>query len=76
MVEVAQVFPPPIYTSISSLTLTFQGNFSHYVSNLDPVTLETPILKGDVFTTGRGGSGNMAKNTDPEATRLAQDVIG
>jgi hypothetical protein len=39
------------------------------------VSLETPTLKTDVFTTGRGGSGNMAKNSDPETARRAQDVV-
>jgi hypothetical protein len=29
-----------------------------------------------MYTTGRGGSGNMAKNDDPEAARRAQDVVG
>ncbi|RAL63225.1 hypothetical protein DID88_004303 [Monilinia fructigena] len=38
--------------------------------------LNTPTLKGDVYTTGRGGSGNMTKNTDPESARRAQDVVG
>ncbi|KAK3394088.1 hypothetical protein B0H63DRAFT_517243 [Podospora didyma] len=36
--------------------------------------LETPTLKTAVVTTGRGGTGNMAKNTDPVETRLRQDV--
>lgn len=44
-------------------------------ADLDPVTLETPTLKGERYTTGRGGSGNMAKNDDPEAARRAQDVV-
>lgn len=45
-------------------------------SDNDPVTLETPTIKTDVYTTGRGGSGNMAKNTDPAEARRAQDVVG
>lgn len=49
------------------------GNSS---ADFDPVTLETPTLKTPVYTTGRGGSGNMAKNDDPEAARRAQDVVG
>lgn len=36
--------------------------------------LQTPTLKTAVVTTGRGGSGNMAKNDDPAETRLRQDV--
>jgi len=51
------------------------GNMGNVPADLDPVTLETPTLKGDIYTTGRGGSGNMAKNDDPEAARRAQDVV-
>jgi hypothetical protein len=29
-----------------------------------------------MYTTGRGGSGNMTKNNDPEVARRAQDVVG
>ena len=36
--------------------------------------LQTPTLKTSVVTTGRGGQGNMAKNTDPRETRLRQDI--
>ncbi|KHN98587.1 uncharacterized protein MAM_03711 [Metarhizium album ARSEF 1941] len=36
--------------------------------------LETPVLRKPVVTTGRGGTGNMAKNDDPCETRLRQDV--
>jgi hypothetical protein len=52
------------------------GNIGTSPSDLDPVTLETPTLKGEMYTTGRGGSGNMARNTDAEAARRAQDVVG
>ena len=41
---------------------------------LQPEDLQTPVLKTNVITTGRGGSGNMAKNTDPAETRARQDV--
>ncbi len=41
----------------------------------EPVDLDTPTLKGNYYTTGRGGSGNMAKNTDPEEARRSQDVV-
>lgn len=41
---------------------------------LNPSDLETPVLKKPVVTTGRGGTGNMAKNDDPRETRLRQDV--
>ena len=36
--------------------------------------LQTPTLKTSVFTTGRGGMGNMTPNTDPAEARLRQDV--
>ncbi|EDO02338.1 predicted protein [Sclerotinia sclerotiorum 1980 UF-70] len=53
------------------------GNIGTSPHDAEPVTLNTPTLKGDVYTTGRGGSGNMTKNTDPEsARRQAQDVVG
>ena len=43
----------------------------------DISSLETPTIKGEVYTTGRGGSGNMAKNdpSRPEIAREAQDVV-
>lgn len=36
--------------------------------------LATPTLKQDFYTTGRGGSGNMAKNDKGAEARAAQDV--
>lgn len=39
-----------------------------------PADFKTPTLKTPVVTTGRGGTGNMAKNNDPYETRLRQDV--
>jgi hypothetical protein len=45
-----------------------------FAEDISPEDLKTPTLKSDVYTTGRGGSGNMAKNTDPLETRRAQDV--
>ena len=41
---------------------------------LQPEDLQTPTLKTSVVTTGRGGTGNMTKNSDPVETRLLQDV--
>lgn len=52
------------------------GNIGASANDEEPITLETPTLKGERYTTGRGGSGNMAKNNDPEAARRAQDVVG
>jgi len=51
------------------------GNIGSSMHDTDPVDLNTPTLKSEVYTTGRGGSGNMAKNTDPEDARRAQDVV-
>ena len=42
---------------------------------LQPEDLQTPVLRTPVVTTGRGGTGNMAKNVDPEETRARQDVV-
>lgn len=52
------------------------GNFvdSTKSPKLQPEDLQTPTLKTSVVTTGRGGSGNMAKNVDPMETRARQDV--
>ncbi|KAH8815462.1 hypothetical protein F5884DRAFT_871777 [Xylogone sp. PMI_703] len=50
------------------------GNLGAKGKDLLPSDLETPTLKTEVYTTGRGGSGNMAKNTDPDSARRAQDV--
>lgn len=52
------------------------GNIGYAANDVDPFALETPHLKSEVYTTGRGGTGNMAKNTDAEEARRAQDVVG
>jgi len=38
--------------------------------------LTTPSIKSDVYTTGRGGQGNMSKNdpANPDRARASQDV--
>ncbi|KAF1950679.1 hypothetical protein CC80DRAFT_426312 [Byssothecium circinans] len=43
---------------------------------LTPADLATPTLKSEHFTTGRGGTGNMARNDPkfPEIARASQDV--
>jgi Protein of unknown function (DUF3602) len=40
--------------------------------------LKTPTIKGSKYTTGRGGTGNMAHNdpSHPEIARASQDVDG
>lgn len=51
------------------------GNISQApAQGISSADLATPTLKGEFFTTGRGGTGNMTKNTDPEDARRAQDV--
>lgn len=44
--------------------------------SLQPTDLQTPTLKSALYTTGRGGSGNMAINDplNPAEARAAQDV--
>ena len=42
---------------------------------VSPTDLETPTLKEEVYTTGRGGSGNMVANTGKAGARRAQDVV-
>lgn len=37
-------------------------------------SITTPTLKSKMYTTGRGGTGNMARNDFGEEARLAQDV--
>jgi hypothetical protein len=60
-----------------SLTTLFRaGNIYTRESQTTPKDLVTPTIKQDVFTTGRGGSGNMMVNDRerPELARGSQDV--
>ncbi|CBF89634.1 hypothetical protein BDV09DRAFT_194765 [Aspergillus tetrazonus] len=53
------------------------GNiFSSEAPKTTPQDLVTPTIKQEVFTTGRGGSGNMMHNDPdrPELARESQDV--
>jgi hypothetical protein len=50
------------------------GNIGPSSEELSIESLETPTIKTDIYTTGRGGSGNMAKFEAAEA-RKAQDVV-
>jgi len=56
--------------------LTRAGNIAPRSPALLPTDLRTPTIKSDLYTTGRGGTGNMALNlhTHPELARAAQDV--
>ena len=56
--------------------LTIPGNISRQQSATTPRDLVTPTIKQDVYTTGRGGSGNMVYNDPerPEIARESQDV--
>jgi hypothetical protein len=59
---------------ISTLT-TPAGNIGPKDSKSPAFKPETtPTLKSTHYTTGRGGTGNMAKNDDAEEARRAQDV--
>ena len=54
------------------------GNINTAASapSVDPSDLKTPTIKSPTYTTGRGGTGNMAKNDpeNPQLAREAQDV--
>ena len=50
------------------------GNIGTSPHDAEPINFNTPVLTNEIYTTGRGGTGNMAKNTNPEETRRAQDV--
>lgn len=52
------------------------GNISRQSSATTPRDLVTPTIKQEVYTTGRGGSGNMVHNDPerPEIARESQDV--
>lgn len=52
------------------------GNISRQQSSTTTRDLVTPTIKQDVYTTGRGGSGNMVHNDPerPEIARESQDV--
>ena len=59
-----------------ALTLLYLGNISRQQSATTPRDLVTPTIKQEVYTTGRGGSGNMVQNDPdrPEIARESQDV--
>ena len=67
--------PSLIITRCNGSSLTLPGNISTPPPPPSENDLLTPTLKEDVYTTGRGGSGNMAKNVGKEGARRAQDVI-
>ncbi len=52
------------------------GNIYSSQARTTPQDLVTPTIKQDVYTTGRGGSGNMVHNDPehPELARESQDV--
>ncbi|GAB1191866.1 hypothetical protein BDV32DRAFT_144207 [Aspergillus pseudonomiae] len=52
------------------------GNIFSGESHTTPKDLVTPTIKQEVYTTGRGGSGNMVVNDPehPEIARESQDV--
>ena len=52
------------------------GNANKHAEQAAPPDLVTPTLKSEKYTTGRGGTGNMAVNDPkhPELARESQDV--
>lgn len=67
--------PPP---QTHPVLTTTAGNIGTETPNSRPSAndLVTPTLKSDLYTTGRGGTGNMARNDPkhPEIARASQDV--
>ncbi|KAL8866153.1 MAG: hypothetical protein Q9198_009016 [Flavoplaca austrocitrina] len=53
------------------------GNIGPTVNDASKSGLTTPTIKTSIFTTGRGGSGNMKHNDPrlPELARKSQDVV-
>ncbi|KAL8680464.1 MAG: hypothetical protein Q9186_003362 [Xanthomendoza sp. 1 TL-2023] len=53
------------------------GNIGPTVNDATKSSLTTPTIKSTIYTTGRGGSGNMKKNDPkhPEVARKSQDVV-
>ncbi|KAL4960296.1 DUF3602 domain-containing protein [Aspergillus stella-maris] len=49
------------------------GNIYSSEAKTTPQDLVTPTIKQDVFTTGRGGAGNMLHN-DPDRPELAREM--
>ncbi|GAB7333850.1 hypothetical protein MBLNU13_g05974t2 [Cladosporium sp. NU13] len=50
------------------------GNMGTGSNDVETKDLQTPTLKGDHYTTGRGGQGNIVSNDNAANARLAQDV--
>ncbi|KAF4555308.1 Hypothetical protein D9617_2g052640 [Elsinoe fawcettii] len=50
------------------------GNVGPASPSLEPVDLQTPTIKQNHYTTGRGGTGNIVSNDSAENARKAQDV--
>ncbi|KAL8701939.1 MAG: hypothetical protein Q9201_004644 [Fulgogasparrea decipioides] len=70
-------FPPHSQTPprYSPFDVKHTGNIGPTVNDAKH-NLTTPTIKSSVYTTGRGGSGNMKKNDPkhPEVARKSQDV--
>lgn len=70
--------PQSLFAVSSAQLLTFLGNIAKDdpTNYPKPEDLVTPTLKSNTYTTGRGGTGNMARNDPehPELARAAQDV--
>ncbi len=61
--------PPTLTDQLTAGNVTSKPDKS---PALGPST--TPTLKSKNYTTGRGGTGNIVKNEDPEVARKAQDI--
>ena len=63
-------------TSLTCAFLLIQGNMGSSSTENAPQDLYTPTIKQDIYTTGRGGNGNMARYDPehPEYARESQDL--
>lgn len=69
----------PSAPTLGHTKLTSPGNMyskATHKAQTTPRDLVTPTIKQDIYTTGRGGSGNMVHNDPnrPEIARGSQDV--
>lgn len=74
--EEAEQVSASAYSRIYTILIQPGNINSKAGAQVNAADLETPTIKSNMYTTGRGGSGNMAKSNaaDPAESRKAQDV--
>ncbi|KAI9720916.1 MAG: hypothetical protein M1828_005486 [Chrysothrix sp. TS-e1954] len=68
--------PVPVRKMTTGRGGAAKGNIGTSQIQKPNTNLDTPLIKASMYTTGRGGKGNMAHNNadDPSEARRAQDV--